>query len=364
MNSALLAESYSDFLFTKPPLTFSSIHKTNNSISSLKHKYPNDYPMQKKTILSLTNDGLEGINISVLLEFYRAEGDLKELAKITSFLMESENRTDRIWAELYNLLLGFYNYELYPSQVIDKVMRIQTHSNEMRVFALLVHLHALMRDNMLGPVEKISKHVLLLIEEIDNDYLRHSYKLQLFQFLSSARLLLNRIGECRAISMEMIDLGLHSLYPFCYSNFYHVMAQSYQFTDYDEAVLWLDKAQERLLALTTDWVEPRRQNIQNTRYFIENYWRKNLCRIPEDPSEAAHYHIVIGEINEAIAILDGLYQKNGYFTPFQEFYYAIATKDGKRMKFAKEKFAWNSNHLFFHLFSKEALNIYNFVEEK
>ncbi len=312
----------------------------------------------------MTDDSLEGINISVLLEFYRAEGDLEELAKTTSLLLESGDQADRTWGELYNLLLGFYNYEISPSQVIDRVMRIQTFSDEMNIFALIVHLFALMRDNMLGPVEKISKHVLLLIEEMDNDYLRNSYKLQLFQFHSSTRLLLNRIKECRALCLEIIDLGLYSLYPFCYCNFYHVMAQSYQFTDYDEAIFWLDKAQNGLMSLTTGWAEPRSQNIRNTRYFIDNYWRKNLCCIPEDPSEAAHYHIVKEEISEAIAIMDELYQRNGYFTPFQEFYYAIATKDLKRMKLAKEKFAWNSNHLFFHLFSKETLKIYNFAEEK
>lgn len=372
MSGNLLSKSFSDYLFvesnsvnypckekdSKLSMKF-TIH-TNDTISFLKNKYPNNYKTQKNVIKNMVNDDFKNVNLPVLLEFYRMEGDLIELTNMIEILQASKDSTEQTWAKLYKLMIQFYSHQISPQDLINAVMEIPTSSGEMKIFSLIVHLFGVSRLYMLDSLNKISTYVLPLVDDVENDYLRNSYRFQLLQFHASSNLLINNLARSRELCQEAEDLNLYELYPFSYSNFYHVMAQSYIFTDFDKTVFWLNKASTCLLSLTTNWVQPRIRNLQNTLYFVENYWRKNVNCLPPDPSEAAHRYIIKKEYQEATMILDQLYKQNGCFTPFQEYYYAIATKDPKRLQFSKEKFAWKSNYYYFQLFNKNVLKRYDF----
>lgn len=371
MRSNLLSQSYSDYLFVdsnsldllqdarSKKKNIQNTLKRPDIISYLKKKYPNDYIKQKNTIKNIAHTNLDNVNIPVLLEFYRVEGDFEELKKLITRLEASEDSSHKSWAAMYKLLVKFSSKVISPQELINASMEIPTSTKEMKLFSLTLHLFGIYRLDLYESFYKLSKYVLPLVDEIENDYLRNSYRFQLLQIHAASNLHVNKIENSRKLCVEAINMDLYEFYPYMYSNFYHVLATSYLFVDFTKTMYWLNKACQSLLSLTTIQVKARIQNIQNTMYFAENYWRQNINYLPLDPSETAHRLIVTNRNQEAVIILDQLYKQQGYFSPFQEYYYAIATRDTKRLQLSKEKFTWKSNFFYLELYSEKNLNLYN-----
>lgn len=134
-----------------------------------------------------------------------------------------------------------------------------------------------------------------LVDEIENDYLRNSYRLQLMQIHAASNLSLNEVSTSREICQEALNQNLEVFFPSLYSNFYHIMATSYLFTSFEDTIHWLNKASNCLFSLSPNHIQFQTSEIQQTLYFAENFWRRNLNYLPTDPSEAAHRLIVMNK---------------------------------------------------------------------
>ncbi|WP_230203707.1 AimR family lysis-lysogeny pheromone receptor [Bacillus massiliigorillae] len=340
---------------------FEKITETNNTISLLKKKYSLNYTKQKRIIKSMYHIYADYINIPVLLEFYHMEGDSDELSALIEKLKKSEDKNIQTWASLYYLLIRHHTDTITPQDLINQTLTIPTTTKEMKVFSLLLFLYGVYCLRLYDHFNTLSKHVLLLIKQIDNDYLRNAYRFQLLLLCSASYLMINKVSISRELCKDIFKEELQTYYPLTHSQLYHVMGASYTFTNYQDTLYWLNKACENLLTLSTSCVKFHLQKQQSTLYFVENIWQTNIHYIPPDPSEAAHRLIIMNRKQEAINILNHLHKQTGELSPFQEFYYASATQDIARLQMARKKFLSESNYYFLHLFQKENLNKYGFT---
>ncbi len=363
-------EQYADCLFADrnqqlyrsiihKPIHFQKMIESNETILFLKNIYPNNYKMQKNILKNLARKHLSAMNVHVLLEFFHMEGDFDEIINLTKKIHDMNDTEMKTWASLYDLMLQYRLNTTPAPKIIDAVLETPTSTNEMKLFSLIIHLLSVYRLSLYDSFDKVSKHVLPLLETIENDYLRNAYKFQLTQIYATAKLYKNNIEISRHLCMQMLDKKLKMFYPAVHSNIYHTLAKSYIYTNFDTCMYWLNKASSSLFFLSTAYPHQKIQNIQKTLYFAENYWGKNLNYLPSDPTEAAHRKIVTNQKKDAIELLNQIYVQNGCLTPLQEYYYGLASNDLAKLLSAKEKFICKSNHFDLHLFSKESLNRYN-----
>lgn len=161
MSSKLISQNISDFLFvqenphsslqtekTKKKALLHQLISSNNIISFLKTKYPNNFKTQKNIIKNIAMTYFENVNIPVLLEFYRMEGDFLELQKIIRQLETSNNSEHHAWAHLYSLMLQYSNNTIGAQELINASMEVSTTTKEMKVYSLIVHLFGIFQLNL------------------------------------------------------------------------------------------------------------------------------------------------------------------------------------------------------------------------
>ena len=369
MSNHRISNKYTDYLFSDrsqhlyhsvshKPIFFKKMIQSNETIRFLKHSYPHNYKMQKNILKNFTKNHYNNMNVHVLLEFYHMEGDFDEIALIIKQIKNTSDHTSQTWASLYDLMLQYRLNKTPPQEIINTLLETPTSTHEMKLFALIIHLLSVFRLSLYDSFNKVSKHVLPLLDSITNDYLRNSYKFQLMQIYATAKLYKNNVETSRLLCTQMLDKNLNIYYPTIHSNIYHTLATSYLGTNFDTCMYWLNKASSSLFSLSTAYSYKKMQNIQKTLYFAENFWRKNLNYLPSDPTEAVHRLIVTDQKKEAITLLHQISVQKGYFTPLQEYYYGIASNDYSKILSAKEKFLWQSNLFYLQLFSEETLNRY------
>lgn len=372
MNNYRSSNTYTDYLFadrnqhlyhsvSHKPIFFKKMIQSNETIQFLKHFYPHNYKMQKNILKNFTKNYSNNMNLHVLLEFYHMEGDFDEIALMIKQMKKTNNSTNQAWASLYDLMLQYRLNQTSPQEIINILLETPTSTHEMKLFSLIIHLLSVFRLSLYDSFNKVSKHVLPLLDSIDNDYLRNSYKFQLMQIYATAKLYKNNIETSRLLCTQMLDKNLNIYYPTVYSDIYHTLATSYICTNFDTCIYWLNKASSSLFSLSTAYSYKKIKNIQKTLYFAENFWRKNLNYLPSDRTEAAHRLIVTNQKKEALTLLHQILIQKGYFTPLQEYYYGIASNDYSKILSAKEKFLWESNSFYLQLFSEETLNQYGII---
>ncbi|MFS0780351.1 AimR family lysis-lysogeny pheromone receptor [Bacillus sp. 1P06AnD] len=343
------------------PSLLQSITSQNNTIHSLINLYPFDFSKQKQVMQQLAISFTSHIHFPVLLEFYHMAGDFEEIKKMIAQLESSSCQDDRTWASLYLLLTRHAFNDITPEELIAASMDIHSTTEEMKLFSMILHLYGLHDMEMFDALYKISSHVLLKVENLENDYLRDAYRTQLLQIHASSNLLINQLDVCKETCKQLLAIGKQQVYPAIYANVYHALASSYLFTDYTQVLKYLELAEKTIAHLPFAYIKEKRQNIHNTLSFCNNLWGCSLDKEPDDPSEIAHQLIKLDKLGEARFLLETLYEQQGFFTPFQEFYYALATKDKIRLQLAKEKFSLQSSYFYLQLFSEKVLKQYNFL---
>ncbi|MFD1738207.1 AimR family lysis-lysogeny pheromone receptor [Bacillus salitolerans] len=312
--------------------------------------YKNDIPMQRQQLTLLMNHTTLAENLRVAMEFYTMHGEIELLEELVNREKSSKDPLNREWAEVYEIVVQRYKGELFGEKLNQIVLSRNSQSKELHLLLCILHMFGVYDIGEYEAFFKVSNAILPEVQHFENEYIKTSYELHLYNLFCFSHLLANKVEECRHIATCIVTQTHYLRYPIVASNAYHVLAQSYMFESFEESMKYIKRAEEIISILPDKKKVQKSKDINNTKEFLRSYWKRELDSNPDSLAELAHRHIVRGNIDMGIDILDEIRTKQGnHLTAFQWYYYGLATNNMDCFKQAKQIFTSNKDRFFIHI---------------
>ncbi|MFD1736995.1 AimR family lysis-lysogeny pheromone receptor [Bacillus salitolerans] len=285
-------------------------------------------------------------NRYLYMEYLNVQGNTCLLKDFIKIEMNSSCNRARSWALVYELVVKANNGELSKSALSNKVISFEPNSKDMHLLLCILNMLSVFQIGEYEAFFKVSNAILPEINYIEDSFIKQSYHLRLLELYSYSHLLANKVEPCRDIIHMILQLGDAKMYPIAYINSYHVLAHTFLFTSYETCIENLQKAYRITTLLPEERRAQKQKELHNTEQFVRSFWKRDLEPLPDDDAELAHRYIAMGEMEQAISILDQLRQQQGFFTPFQWYYYGLATNNKDHFIKARKEFESNGDKFF------------------
>lgn len=286
-------------------------------------------------------------NQRVGMEFLYMNGFREELNKLILLNSESDNEINRSWGEVYHLLLNRKLMARYKGEILTFVDDYETDDEILRCLLIFIKIYGHLEYYEYSVVEQYQDELTSLLLNIDNTLLRIYFQLRENELLYVYHWMRNDVIVARKYAQNIID-NVFNQEKRC---FMHAqMAQTYIFEDFEKAIDHAKCAREIALDYELDYFV---QAIDNQVIpCISAYNGQYRGITTTDKAEEAHLAIAAGDKRRAINILESLKER----TPFQDYYYGLASNDIDLLYRAYRRFLDERNdHFFSNLPYKELI---------
>ncbi|UPL43306.1 AimR family lysis-lysogeny pheromone receptor [Bacillus sp. PGP15] len=303
--------------------------------------YPNDVNLRRDCLRSFINK-TSPKNIRLGMEFLNLYGELDLQNILVEISAKSSNRVNRQLAEIYELLLRRSDETItrrdFHQEVEKKRKEKKITSNELRIVSDFALIYSFLDYKNYQMVLKYTKEVRAYINEIKNKSLAHSFFIRAKEMEATTNHRTNNIEDARVLCKELIN-DKDNIYIGTIANAYCILAETYTFTDFKIAKMYLERGISLLSNPTNKKLVIRKSVLENTLDFLRLYWGEELDLVKtHHPAELAFLYIKSNRKSEAIAILDKIKRENGSLSPMQEYYMGLATGNKKHFEISIEKF--------------------------
>lgn len=303
--------------------------------------YPNDVNLRRECLRGYINN-ISPKNIRLGMEFLNLYGELDLQGILVEKSVNSTNRVNKQLAEVYELLLRRSDESIeredFHQQVEKKRKEKKITSNELRIVSDFALIYSFLDYKNYQMVLKYTKELRPHIGEIKNKSLSHSFLIRTKEMEASTNHRTNNIEDARVLCKEIIN-DKENIYIGTTANAYCILAETYCFTDFKVAKMYLERGISLLRNPTNKKLVIRKAVLENTLDFLRLYWGKELDLVkPHHPAELAFLYIKSNRESEAIAILDKIKRENGSLSAMQEYYMGLATGNKKYFEISIEKF--------------------------
>lgn len=305
-------------------------------VSKVEEIYENDFQTQKSKVIEFITNSTSNKTRRMGMEYYITQGEVELLED----LIESEKRSidplNREWAYTYEILLKKNKGLLYGDRLNEAVFSMNSTTKETHLLLCILHMFGVYQIGQYESFFKVSEAILPEVKQIEEAFIRNSYELHLLELYCYSHLLMNQLDACRNIATSIIENVKAHQHPISVINACHVLAHSYMFESFEDAVKLLDKATQLTSFLPEGKAALKQKDLNKTREFLRSMWRRELESTPEDLIERAHRYIVRGEKKKGLGILNEIKLKQGHnLTAFQWYYYGLAS--GQQDHFSRSK---------------------------
>lgn len=337
----------------------------------------------KKIIPSLSHKNLK-LALEVLDMF--GEYDLQQLVinKIQSYKLKEKNENQEEKKKKSNSktirtnikLVGFYQLlrkrsengitkEDFFSEANLIRKKIKITENEVQILSDLAVMYSYLDLSNYKMVDEYVKRIVPLINEIPKQTLGNSLSFRVKEMQGITYMHKeNDINNARRVCLEIIHDPLN-YYVSTKAVAYCKLGESYIFEDYEIAKSYIEKSLELLGEYpTNEKLKLRRKKVLNVLLFLKLYHKCELDTInPKDLdlAELAFLKINLNEVDEAIKILKGLEEENGFLSGFQLYYMGLAVggEEGKKYFEKSIEFFSKTGDFFYIFLPQRALKWYN-----
>lgn len=266
------------------------------------------------------------------------------------FSQEDTKLTDGELAKIYSLLAkrnkGYFRNSLEFYNELEKLKLNGYKRIESKILIRIASIYALFETQAFNLFFYEIKKAISLIEKVKNKYLKKAYMIRIKEALAVAYMLQNELTIAQKLCEEILGDDDAEHFPLTVCSIYLLLAQMNLFTDYEKSLEYIKKALTLHDNPRLSNEIRRRKRIEATHDFIKIVNRDFDGLFFTDRSEYAHFLAVQEETElnkQAIEILEELQKENGYLTPFQLFYKALALRSDHLMKKAEEEFLISGN---------------------
>jgi transcriptional regulator with XRE-family HTH domain len=272
------------------------------------------------------------------------------------FIQEDTKLTDNGELGKIYSLLSKRNKGLFKSlEFYDELERLKLHGykrGESAVLLKIASIYALFESQSFNLFFYEIDKALSLTEKIKNKYLKKAYTIRIKEALAVAYMVKNELPMAQKLCIELINDVDANHFPFTINSIYLLLAQIHLFNDYNKSLEYIQKALMLFEDHNFKKYERRKRRIEATHDFIKIVNKDYDGLFLTDRVEYAHYLAMQNNPElrkKAVEIIDELQKENGYLSPFQMYYKALALKSDKLMKEAEEEFLVNGNKYYAQL---------------
>lgn len=283
-------------------------------------------------------------NIKEALEWFSMNGDVKMVQSI----LKKASKDDAIY-NIYRLLAKrnlktIDAKEFYRK--IDKIRDGSLNTPEEKALCRIATLNAHTDLNEYRLIPFLAEEAMKIVETISNQFLRKSYSIRLLELQAYSEMMRNNIEQSEKLAFEIAREENLSNFPIYVCAMYNLLSELYVFRSYDKAQEY-NKTAFSVFRQHISFTNKKRLCIlESTHDFINIFHGKLDNLFLNDPAEKAHYLIKKGtskDIQNALEILENLYEKNGHLSPHQLYYKALATNNKKDMEISLNAFEERGN---------------------
>ncbi|PEU05244.1 hypothetical protein CN527_02255 [Bacillus cereus] len=291
-------------------------------------------------------------------------GELDLLNNLVIQEMQSDNKENREWAVMYDLIckryMGISKGEQLLIELNQKKKCMKLKSVELEILSEVIEmLSAYDQGNFKLMVNK-SNMLMDKLNDITDPYLRDSFYYKIKECAIHGYLTACELENLRDIGGDIIkDISISKNFPVVEATVYGVLGESYMFCEngYDKALFYLKKALNIFEKGSNKQMQMRRTMILNTIEFLKIHHKVDLENVhPLHPAEQAYLEIQKENNDLAIEILLKLKEQNGELTAFQIYYLGLAKNDRNLLLQSLDKFERLGN-IFYAQLPKKSLGI-------
>lgn len=306
-------------------------------VNFIKELYDGYKEKQKEQILKFieVTPRLENIRESLEWSYNHCEMNVFE------FSINRALKEEKLWetAKIYQLVRDRRTGKDILS-IFDRVEELKVKAKIKDNIALLsiLSLNILEDLNKFSSIGLYSRQARKNINSLKKGYVRDSYcirlkEIELLTDLKEGRSeLVIEKGEKFLIKMD------YEKFPLSFNYVFLLLAQAYIFTDSKKAISYVTKALELINKSNIHTHIVRERAVKSTYDFIKIHFGDLSNLLLEDEAEKAHLYAKIGNVDDALRILNDLEYKNGKLTPFQLYYKALCTLKSEDFNKAKDGF--------------------------
>ncbi|MFC5775120.1 AimR family lysis-lysogeny pheromone receptor [Ectobacillus antri] len=298
--------------------------------------YPDDLEKQKESLRSYC-EHMSPVNTRIALEFLSMYGDvelLEEVIKKSEILFDEVKKekkrlskslhTNKQLVDLYSLLckrstMSISSKEYYVN-VKDMLKSCKITSEEVKVISEFALIYSFMDSFDYKVAREYTERLIPYIEQVKNSTLNRLYKFRAQEVLLNCYHRANDTEMTRMILQKIID-DADNHYIGMLAGAYCVLGETYVFSDFTQAKLYMEKALEIIKVPTNKKLKTRKENIKTTLDFLYILHEIDLHLIqPTHPAEQAFLLAKLKRFDEAIGLLEALLAKNGELSAIQHYY--------------------------------------------
>ncbi|PFD16685.1 AimR family lysis-lysogeny pheromone receptor [Bacillus cereus] len=301
--------------------------------------YPNDLQLIKNEVYNFCDTTTRKNNLPLELEYTNLTGELELLKVLIEKGKTSDNKTNKDFCDVYELLHSRNAEEKSKEEYLQEVRNIVKNTNTKKVsveIKILLEFALIYAFFDLGEYEIVHEYTKRLEssinEEVTNNYFQFTLGLRKDEMIASCLHKNNRLEECRKLCKKIINDDRNH-FPLTKAIAYGLIGESYILSDFEQSKHFLERSLQCVQNPCNEKMKYRYLKVKNTLDFLHIHWKVNLDKInPVDPLELAYLYIQKGDKEKAIVLLKEIQEKSPNVSPFWMYYWGIAAEDREMLK--------------------------------
>ncbi|MCU5065052.1 AimR family lysis-lysogeny pheromone receptor [Bacillus cereus] len=300
--------------------------------------YPEDLQLIKNEVYNFCDTTKRKNNLPLELEYTNLTGELELLKTLIEKGKTSDNKTNKDFCNVYELLHSRNAEEKSKEEYLQEVRNIVKNTDTKKVskeIEILLEFALIYAFFDLGEYEIVHEYTKRLepsINKVKNKYFQFTLSLRKNEMIASCLHKDNKLEECRKLCKEIINSEKNH-FPLTKAIAYGLIGESYILTDFEKSKHFLEKSLQLVKNPCNEKMKYRYLKVKNTLDFLHIHWKVDLDKIkPVDPLELAYLYIQKGDKEKAILILKEQKQKSPNVSEFWMYYWGIATGDREMLK--------------------------------
>lgn len=189
----------------------------------------------------------------------------------------------------------------FPDCFMKKHLKIQTKYDKSKLLTRLIFCYYLLQRREFGTLRELIRHLDEQIDEMQDGYLKDSFKTRVFEIYSHAHLKKYNLDKSREYAMKIINYRYSGGQVL--GNAYEILGISYMFENAEKSLFYLN---ECIKTLKEHGFEHDVERVEKNRISIVKNYHGLLsddCEI-ENPLEKAYFLITTGKNDEALVLMN------------------------------------------------------------
>jgi hypothetical protein len=269
-------------------------------------------------------------NLQELLEWTANSGDENLISEVHYRIKKSNYLVKD--AEIYNIIRLRNMKKISAEQFYLKIEEFKTSENvsvDSKILLKIATLYAFVDMKSYNIIIILSESIMNDLEVLSSDYIKESFEVRILEVLAIASLKRNDLKKVEEISVKLFDPSYLNKFPLPVNAVMCTLAESYLYRDKEKSIKLITQAIKMFKSKNISSHSLRNHVLESTHDFIKIYHGDYKMLFLNDLSERAHYLAKEGYSKEAIAIIEGIEEEQGYLSAYQYYYLGLATNEDK-----------------------------------